>query len=247
MSNQLFVQSVSEIVNPDALPPSEHTQKNPAALFFEAVKGQVNMEDIPQIDEILAKSDLITNTTELGLYLNEISVLCSSFINTENRLFLYKINIYPHVTDISTGEVVSKIPTQYFLTTEPFRILLDNIVGVCNATVKSIDYWRKDTLKLEKRRFEAETSRNTVRNNRLLLIFQILSILLAISLSMFFLTSADPLGQQKKINQLKLEIIHFQRSLGFGDSTLVTKVDSFAITHKDCVSNKRLLLTGPED
>ena len=110
----------------------------------------------------------------------------------KNHLFLFKIEGYPFITNNKTGETTACQPQQYFLTTEPFQIVINNIMGVAKALSDTVHEWHKYTMNLKSKELDIYVNRLSLRNTNLVLFIQLLAIVLTISLSAFFLMARDP-------------------------------------------------------
>lgn len=203
----VFIANLNSIINLKAIDAEfkENTQSL-ADRFFDQIKEQAQTENMDDIDRILNKYQNIDDTKNLGLFLNEVNFLCSSLLAVKNNLFLFKIEAYPLVVDPNTGQTISIQPPQYFITTEPFKIKIDNIISVAKATSESIHEWHKYAMKLKLQYLDLYTNRLSIKNNRLVLFIQILTIFLAIALSAFFLFASDPFNVFKENQELKRKI-----------------------------------------
>ena len=205
-NSRLFVDNLSSIINPHGLRSSGIDDQGLSERFFDEVKKQAQVENIDDINRILKEYENIEEVGQLGLFLNEINLLCSSLIEVKNRLFLFKIESYPHILNQRTGETIANIPEQYYLTIEPFQIAIQNIASVCKATSESIHGWHKQTMNIKSQFFDLYNNKITLRNNRLILLIQIIIIFLAIALSSFFLSANDPFNLFKENQELKREV-----------------------------------------
>lgn len=124
----------------------------------------------------------------------------------KNHLFLYKIEGYPFITDANTGQTFAGHPQQYFLTTEPFQIIINNIMNVAKALSETIHEWHKYNMNLKSQYLSIYVNGLTLRNTKLILFIQMLTIFLAIALSSFFLIARDPFDLMKKNTSLKSEV-----------------------------------------
>ena len=168
------------------------------------------MEDI---EATLKLYEDIHDVSKLGLFMNEINLQCSSLMVVKNRLFLYKIQGYPFLTNVKTGETVPGQPIQYSLTTEPFQIIIDNIMGVAKALSDTVHTWHKYNMNLNSKQIDLYMNGLSLRNTKLVLFIQLLTVILAISLSAFFLIARDPFdlikdnyALKQKNASLKLEL-----------------------------------------
>jgi len=142
----------------------------------------------------------------LGLFVNEINLLCSSLMNVNNKLLLYKIETYPYLTDTKTNQTIAAHPKQYYLTIEPFQILVNNIVAVAKPTSETIHEWHKYALKLKSQYLELHNTRSAKN-------IHILTIILAISLSAFFLFANDPFNLIRQNSELRNKIMILKNEL----------------------------------
>ena len=202
-----FNQNLNSIINPKGIPsPPEDSALSISEKYFNDVKKQAQKEGIDNIDRINKLYENIEDTKQLGLFLNEVNILCSSFLVVKNKLFLYKINGYPILTDAQTRQTIATQPEQYYLTTEPFQLLVSNIVAVAKSTSDSIHDWHNYAMKLKSQYLDLYINRLSIRNTQKTLCIQICTMLLAISLSAYFLFANDPFNLFKKNLELKKEI-----------------------------------------
>lgn len=215
-----FTENLEALINPHGLSAATEGLGTLAQRYWAEVRDQTQREYVDDVDELLQNYDSIDDFQTLGAFLTAVNYLCSTFLAVKSRLLLYRIQAYPIVTQVATGQTAAAKPSSYDLATEPFRVILDNVQGVCQATSETIVNWHQETLKLKARFFEYENSRVTRRNNHLVLIIQILTIGIAVALSTFFLTASDPLGLIKRnrsleatIERLRVENMELSRSL----------------------------------
>jgi hypothetical protein len=201
--SRLFVENLASIINPEGIPSSNIDVKDLAEKFFDSVIEQAQVQNIDDIERILKEYENIEDVRRLGLFLNEINLLCSSFLEVKNRLFLFKIEAYPHITNQQTGQTIAHIPNQFFLTIEPFQIVIQNILSVCKATSDTIHGWHKENMNIKAQFLDLYNNKITLRNNRIILLIQIVTILLAVALSAFFLSANDPFNLIRENKDLK--------------------------------------------
>ena len=200
-----FTQNLDTIINPRGLPGVlQDGGQSIAERFFDEIKAQAQREGVDDIEKILNRHREIHNTKELGLFLNEVNLLCSSLLAVKNNLFLYKIEGYPFVTNVQTGQTISAQPRQYFLTTEPFQITINNIISVASATSGTIDEWHKYAMNLKSQYLDLYINRLSIKNSRWAFCINLLTVLLAVALSAFFLIANDPFDLYKKNRDLEL-------------------------------------------
>ena len=202
-----FVQNLKSIINPRAfqVQPGE-SETNIVDGFYSGIKEQARREGVDALDALLAKYSKIDDVRHLGLFANEVNMFCSSLLVVKNRLFLFKIDSYPLLTNVKTGQVIATHPPQYTMTTEPFQIIVENIIGVAKGTSETISEWQKYSMKLKNQYLELYTSRLSIRNTSIVLFIHVLTIILAIALSAFFLVANDPLNLYKENKSLKARL-----------------------------------------
>lgn len=205
-SSRLFVENLSSIINPRGLPSSEIDARGLSEKFFDEIIKQAQVENIDDINRILKEYANIEDVGTLGLFLNEVNLLCSSLQAVKNRLFLFKIEAYPHILDQRTGQTIANIPHQFFLTTEPFQIAIQNIVSVCKATSETVHGWHKETIHIKSQFLDLFNNKITLKNNRLILLIQIVTIFLAIAVSAFFLSANNPFNLFNENQELKKQV-----------------------------------------
>jgi len=207
-----FNQNLNSIINPRGITIRFHDSgESVAENFFGDVQAQAQKEGVDDIKRILNLYDNIQDTKQLGLFINEINLQCSSLMAVKNFLFLYKIEGYPFIVDPKTGQSIAQQPQQYFLTTEPFQIVINNIIGVAKALSDTIHEWHKYNMDLKSQYLKIHVNNISLRNTKLVLFIQLLTIILAISLSAFFLMARDPFNLIKENNTLKSEVSSFKQ------------------------------------
>ncbi|PIQ84364.1 MAG: hypothetical protein COV75_02645 [Candidatus Omnitrophica bacterium CG11_big_fil_rev_8_21_14_0_20_63_9] len=198
-----FIGSLKTVINPKAIPVSPD-ESVLADAFYDQIKDQVQREGIGELDSLLRKYSTIENVKQLGLFINELNLHCSSFLVIKNRLLLFKINGYPIITNTKTQEVFYTMPPEYTVTTEPFQLIVDNMIGVAKATSESINSWHQSIMKLKNQYLELYTTRTV-------LLIQTSAIIMAVALSAFFLVANDPLNLYKENGSLKREKIELEQ------------------------------------
>jgi hypothetical protein len=214
-NSEVFNQAVFSVINPNNFESDPHNPKEaPAEKFFNGIKEVAQTQGVDDIDEVLKKYSTIENIKQLGLFLTEVNNFCSALVVINNNLFLYKIETYPYLTNVKTGQIMATHPPQYTITIEPFQILVTNIVGVSKATSETIHEWHKYALKLKVQYLDLYTTKFSIN-------IHILTIILAVSLSAFFLVASDPFNLFKENRKLKSEIVTLKEEL----SSLTTMHD----------------------
>lgn len=203
-NSPVFTQAVQAIINPGGFRPDRDSpQETPAENFFNDIKRVAKEQGIDDVESMLEKYKKIENVKQLGLFINDLNNFCSALVGINNKLLLYKISAYPYLENIKTGQTVATHPPQYNITIEPFQILVTNIVGVAKATSETIHEWHKFAQKLKSQYLNLYTNRLSIKNTKLVLFIYILTIILAVSLSAFFLFANDPFNLYKENQKLK--------------------------------------------
>lgn len=209
-----FTNSLEPIINQKGLLNiSGNSTSNLSDRFFDTIKSQAQSEDIDEINKILEKYKNITNLKILGMFLNEVNFLCTSLLAVKNNLFLFKIEGYPFILDKHTGQTIGTQPVQYFITTEPFQIAINQIMSVADATSKTIHEWHKHAMKLKSQYVNLYIKNLSMRNNKKIVAIQILTILFAVILSAFFLLANDPFNLFKKNQELNRKIGKLEKEI----------------------------------
>jgi len=205
--SQVFTNSLTSIINQNGLPSgNDENTKSLSDRFFDTIKNQAQSQNIEEIDKILEEYSNISDLKTLGMFLNKVNFLCSSLLAVKNNLFLFKIEGYPFIVNKQTGQTTAALPVQYFITTEPFKIAIDQIMSVADATSKTIHEWHKHTMESKSQYINLYAKNISIRNNKIIAFIQVLTIIFAIILSAFFLTANDPFGLLKRNQELNREI-----------------------------------------
>ncbi|MGO9021704.1 MAG: hypothetical protein ACLQVJ_25490 [Syntrophobacteraceae bacterium] len=197
----------------DTIIANRNTSKHHATQFFEQIAQQAQDEYIDTINTLLSKYNIIPDFLTLGRFMTEVSLICSSLLALNNILFAYKLAAYPTISHLESGQSASLKPAQYIITTEPFQVDIDNIVSVANVTSASIQTWHTHNMKLKNQYVQLYTTHISLKNSTRIFVVQLLTIVLAISLSAFFLFSRDPLSLMKENLQLKRHINQLEINL----------------------------------
>jgi hypothetical protein len=212
-NSPLFTANLHTIINPENLNPAQSNLQDLSNQFFDGIKGQAQTENIDDINNILGQFENINDVNTLGLFINEVNLLCSSLLAVKNRLFLFRIDAYPHLVDMRKGDIITDQPKQYFLTIEPFQIAIDNIASVAKATSDTVHEWHKQTMKQKTLYLDFYNRKLSIKSNRYIIFIQILTIVFAVTLSAFFLLSSDPFSQFKKNIELKNNIVKLENKI----------------------------------
>ena len=213
-NSTVFNQAVLSVINPNNFESDPNSpEETPAEKFFNGIKEVSRTQGVDDIEKILNDYSTIKNISQLGLFLTEVNNFCSALVNVNNNLLLYKIETYPYLTNVKTGQTAATFPNQYNITIEPFQILVTNIVGVAKYTSETIHEWHKYAMKLKLDYLDLYTKRLSIINTRWILWFNILTIILAVCLSAFFLFANDPFNLFKENRKLKSEIVTLKEKL----------------------------------
>ncbi|MBF0103728.1 MAG: hypothetical protein HQM16_00245 [Deltaproteobacteria bacterium] len=136
-------------------------------------------------------------------------------MEVNNKLFLFNLQIFPHAVNLRTDEVVLTEPLEFNLTIKPFEVTLSNIISVAKATADTIHVWHQQFMEGKTRFLEHYGHHVSLRNNRLVLLIQVVALIFGVALSAFFLTANDPFDLAKNNLLLKeknnrLEAAHNQ-------------------------------------
>ena len=204
--SKVFTDAATKIINGLQFQADEHSPQGPIAKqYFNDIKNHSKEQGVGWIDQILNDNKEIITVKQLIQFANEVNFFCSAMATIKNDLLLYKINTYPYITKIKTGETIAAHPQEYYLTIEPFQNYIYNIIEVSKATIDSIQEWNKSTQRLKNQYLELYNTRLSLRNTRAILLINILAIILAVSVSAFFLTANDPFNLYKSNENLKKE------------------------------------------
>jgi len=162
-----FSQNVYRIINPQGLPSAPgQSPEEIAKIFFSAVKAQAKKEGVDDISTILEQYKDVQNVNELGKFLTQVNIFCSSLLVVKNNLFLVRFEAYPTATHTKTGEVINTQPVLYFVTTESFQIAINAILEIAKSTVGTIDEWQKYNIKLKEGYLNLFLNRLTISNTK---------------------------------------------------------------------------------
>jgi len=146
------------------------------------------MKPFDEIDTLLP----VTDAKSLVRFLRRIRYLAESVRATKDKLFSLRLHAQLYLTNRATGQVIVTPAADHDVILSYFRIYLDQLVGIADAVVATIDEWKKSVQEDRKPFLEFAAAHTTARTSRWTIGIQLLTIGIAISLSFFFLTARDP-------------------------------------------------------
>jgi uncharacterized membrane protein affecting hemolysin expression len=162
---------------------------------------------------ILAGEQPGTSFTGVVQFLQKMRYVSESILRSKDALFSFRFQHQLYLTEKRTGQVIVEPPAEHDVILSHFRLALDQLARCAEAIDGSIKHW-KDEIDAAKKPFleylaastKAQTSRRTIW-------IQILAIVLALSLSAFFLTVRDPFSLARENRELKKQVRELQSAL----------------------------------
>lgn len=200
MNNETFGSMIISITQQGVQAPRYVTAQTAplevANKFFRDVKNQCVAEFLEPINTLLESFNDNPNLKEFGAVLNKVNHICSIAIQSSDYLFMYRFNTFISLHEKKSGELKSVMPLEYEAITMPFKNITSNIVLLCKGTTDTIGSWHKEVMEWKTKTLELETSKLNRQN-------QLLTILVALVLSLLFFSLNDPYQkwQTDKFNQ----------------------------------------------
>lgn len=164
------------------------TQAQMSEKFFGELVSMTKENFINPIDEALALFKDEITLKIFGNILNKTNYICGSVLNSKSELFLYEFSWFVSIHDKQSGKMVDVVPNELTVLLMPFSSIIRNMGYLAEWTSKTIHTWQEQEMKWR-------TSTLDIANNRLNRTNQILTILVALSLSAVFLFGAKPIDK----------------------------------------------------
>ncbi|MEI6092767.1 MAG: hypothetical protein WCQ47_03695 [bacterium] len=125
---------------------------NPTKKFVDEIVEMAKSCFIQPIEEMEAKYKNIDSLEQQGRFFTELALLCSSIIETDERLFLVTLPISGsvHVVDPTTGKEVENViiePREYRILLHHFKIIRESLLVSATNVQDSIMTWHKEQMK----------------------------------------------------------------------------------------------------
>lgn len=154
-----------------------------AKQYVDNIKLRAHDDFVVSIDKLLSKYNNIDSLRELSRFLNDVNFECGTVVQLKEKLFLYNIQLSA-VIEGPNGYFACE-PKELNLLWAPFKVVCENIYSVAKATTESIQEWSKEQIKWKTNFLSVLSQRLQQRN-------QLLTIVMAISLSSLFLFLGKP-------------------------------------------------------
>lgn len=203
-----FVAAFSRVVNPNQIAPT-NPMLNPQQAsdkYCDDLREQLTKSYIEPISTMLDKYSEIKTLKNLGAFLTELNLICSSITQIKEKWLMYRINSFPYAVNAQTGHVILNEPTELMLIFTPFKGQVENIYGVAKSTADNLLHWHKQHQE-SKKELVGLFSKKYAFN------LQIIAIIFTFTLSAFFMIASDPFNQFKVNFNLKKNISDLKSSL----------------------------------
>ena len=153
-----------------------------------------------------------------------MNLLCSIVVQVKEKLFLYRLNSIAHVRNTQTNQILPTEPRELTILLLQFKGSLDNIYGVANATAATISQWHKEQMQWKTEFLKVTSERIAQRNN-------LLTIIVAVAVSFFFMTATQPLEkyqlgkENETLKNQTIEALNQKHSLEEQAKVLNLKID----------------------
>ena len=129
--------------------------------------------------------------------------LSESILRSKDALFSFRFQHQLYLTEKKTGQVVVEPPAEHDVILSHFRVALDQLIRCAEAIDGSIKHWKYEVDAAKKPFLEYLTASTNAQTSRRTIWIQILAIVMALSLSAFFLTVRDPFSLARENQELK--------------------------------------------
>lgn len=209
VDDRVFGETLRKLIMPkelEKLIPAEKRPPTPEVLaksFFETMREMNSREFIVPLKKVLQYFSKPLDLKTYGEMLTQINHVCSTVVQVREKLFLYRLSGFATVHKVESGEMVAGEPSDYKVMLTPFQNILDNIYGVANSTSQTIHQWHKEQMEWKTNFLSVLTERLAQRNN-------LLTIIVAITISWFFLSVSNPyekLGRDRDYSKLTDKVV----------------------------------------
>lgn len=212
---------ISKILQPmiPTLAGSATTPLGVARDYLDEVAAQIDREFIEEIDD--ATRVVVLDHGTLIDFLQRMFRLAESILVAKDGLFSYRFLAQLYFKNPATDEAVVWPPADHDMILSYFRVYLEQLVRTAEGMRGTIDNWRKSVVEARKPFLEFLAAHTNARTGRLTIVIQMLAIVLALSLSTFFLTARDPFSLWRENARLRGEL----RELRSTPSSAGTRID----------------------
>jgi hypothetical protein len=164
------------------------------------------------LEEALSQS-AVTDTQTLTQFLQRMHFLAESILRSKDRLFSFRFQYQLCITQTRTGATTVVPPADHDAILSHFRVALDQLVRCAEGISTSIQLWKQEINAAKKPFLEFLSASANAQTSRRSIWVQLLAILLALSLSTFFLTVRDPFSLQRDNERLRSQLRELQDRL----------------------------------
>ena len=165
---------------------------DPVREYLDKIVEQIETMFLKQIADLIAMAPTVTDVRSFIRFGNGTHYLCGSILATKETLFWYSAVAHVLARERATGKVLQGEPKEFAIILMPFTNYLENLVNIAAATDGTIQHWRNQQDEVKKPFLDYLSASAMHSANRLTIVIQLLSIAIAVVLSAFFLTAADP-------------------------------------------------------
>lgn len=202
-TDPVFKTLLGQIINPQGLP-SRQSVDDLVKEFCHKIVEVAQTQHVDVIDKILSDYGRIESLKELGQFLNEVNLFCSSTVEVKNKTVLFHLQTYIYLVNPQNGHAQT-VPNDTYMTLLPIQNSIENVVSVCQATSDTIHIWHKQYMEEKNRFLSYLGQKDGLRNNSVILLVQVTALLFAVILSFAFMAGEDPFNLLKENRALKLK------------------------------------------
>jgi hypothetical protein len=180
--------------------------------YFAETERMIDESYLRPLDEVLSLP-AVTDTVALVQFLQKMRYVSESILRSKDALFSFRFQHQLYLTEKKTGQVIVEPPAEHDVILSHFRIALDQLVRCAEAIEGSIKHWSDEVDSTKKPFLEYLAASTNAQTSRRTIWIQILAIVLALSLSAFFLTVRDPFSLARENRELKKEVRELQSTV----------------------------------
>lgn len=175
------------------------------------------LKTIFKIEQLAHES---TDFRSFSKFIIHMNILCGMISQCKTKLFLLSLKPFAVLTNLSTKAIVTTEPVEYSMILRPFDILIENLNQIALGTEGTIQDWSNKQLEWKTQYLSFMSNESNKKNNSIILVINIITVILAISLSCLFIFVNDFWGYHKEISELKYEKFELERKFNNSEAEI---------------------------
>jgi len=188
-----------------------------AQAYYLLIADMAETNYLTPLKQLKLDASKIQNVKEMTLWLTRLKQICGTILNVKEKMFLYKLSGWFAIRNITTGQIHNPLPmpelTIFFV---PFQSILENLITECTYLLGSIENWSKEQLEWKTAYLNTLNSAIQLKNTKLTLWINVLTVFVAVVISWVFLVVAPPFEKLR----VSLENSHLIKKFEVSDKDL---------------------------